>query len=257
MAHRLYPPGKLAADWMLALILLVLCVPLLLLLAAFVKLTSPGPVVYSQVRLGRGGRPYRVYKLRTMLHDCEAATGAVWALQDDPRTTPIGRFLRDTHLDELPQLWNVIRGEMSLIGPRPERPEIAAQIERILPAYAQRLAARPGLTGLAQLRLAADSNVDGVRRKLAHDLYYVRHLGPVLDLQLTLATVFYLAARLAKSCSHALIRTHAQRVDDGRLHPATPARDAHPVELQLTLLDAGVAAAAAAANTVADEAKAA
>jgi lipopolysaccharide/colanic/teichoic acid biosynthesis glycosyltransferase len=148
-----------------------------------------------------------------MLHECEGAAGAVWAVQDDPRVTPIGRFLRETHLDEIPQLWNVLRGEMSLIGPRPERPEIASQLERHLPAYRQRLLVRPGMTGLAQLRLPADSDVNGVRRKLSHDLYYIRHRGFGLDFQVALSTVPYLLARFSKLLSELLIRSHGQRVD--------------------------------------------
>lgn len=233
---RAYIACKFIADASVSLVLLIVCAPLLVVLAAMVKLTSPGPVFYSQTRLGRGGREYRVYKLRTMLHECEAATGAVWALEDDPRTTPIGRFLRDTHLDELPQLWNVLRGEMSLIGPRPERPEIAEQLERIAPAYRERLSVRPGMTGLAQLSLPADGSVHGVRRKLAHDLHYVRHVSFALDLQIVLATVFYFVTRFAKSFSLALIRSHCQRADRDAARGAA-AHDGAALELQLPLLD--------------------
>jgi lipopolysaccharide/colanic/teichoic acid biosynthesis glycosyltransferase len=230
---------KAVADRAAALLLLILVTPLLAVLALLVRTSSAGPVIYTQVRLGKGGRPYRVYKLRTMYHDCEAATGAVWAVQDDPRSTPVGRFLRDTHLDELPQLWNVLRGEMSLIGPRPERPEIATELERALPGYRQRLQARPGLTGLAQLRLSADINVDGVRRKLAHDLYYVRRIGPVIDIQLALATVLYLAGRVAKSAAELIVRAHGRRAERD-LHVAADApdaaahREAVQIELHLT-----------------------
>src|SRR4051812_11368093 len=155
--RRPYESLKAACDRASAAVLLIAAIPALSAMAVLVKLTSRGPVFYNQIRLGKHGRAYRVYKVRTMSHDCEAATGPVWAAQDDPRVTPIGRFLRDTHLDELPQLWNVLRGEMSLIGPRPERPEIAAQLERVVPSYRRRLDARPGLTGLAQLRLPPDS----------------------------------------------------------------------------------------------------
>jgi lipopolysaccharide/colanic/teichoic acid biosynthesis glycosyltransferase len=161
------------------------------LAALLVKVTSRGPVFYSQVRLGRFGRPYRIYKIRTMLHDCEKGTGAKWSTPKDPRVTPVGRFLRRVHVDELPQLWNVIRGDMSLIGPRPERPEFVAILERAIPHYSERLQVRPGVTGLAQVQLPADTDLESVRRKLAYDLYYVRQVGPWLDLRILLCTVFH------------------------------------------------------------------
>src|SRR5205823_10851019 len=153
---------------------------------------SRGPVFYSQTRLGRGGRPFRIYKIRTMVHNCERQSGARWCTSGDPRITPVGRFLRATHLDELPQLWNVLRGDMSLIGPRPERPEIIAALERAIPRYHDRLLVRPGLSGLAQVQLPADTDLHSVRRKLAYDLYYVEQLGAWLDLRLALATALYL-----------------------------------------------------------------
>src|SRR5258708_39993022 len=124
-----YVPIKAAAEWLIALMLLVLTAPLMLVLMAIVKLTSPGPIFYSQTRLGRFGRPYQMHKLRTMVHNAEAGTGPVWAHRNDARITAFGKVLRRTHFDELPQLWNIIRGEMCLIGPRPERPEIAARVE--------------------------------------------------------------------------------------------------------------------------------
>jgi lipopolysaccharide/colanic/teichoic acid biosynthesis glycosyltransferase len=179
------------ADVVVALILLVLAGPLLLVTALLIKLTSPGPVFYSQTRLGRNRRPYRIYKIRTMIHNCERLTGPRWSTPGDPRITRMGRFLRRTHLDELPQLWNVLRGEMSLIGPRPERPEFAAKLDQAIPYYQSRLVIRPGLTGLAQVQLPPDNDLDSVRRKLAYDLYYVEHLRLWLDLQILLTTVFH------------------------------------------------------------------
>src|SRR4051812_10014952 len=131
--RALYLAVKVATEWTLSLVLLVLTAPLIVLFAAAVKLTSPGPIFYLQTRLGLNGKTYRICKLRTMRHNCEAATGPVWAAQNDPRITPIGNVLRSTHMDELPQLWNVLCGDMSLIGPRPERPEIVARIERDVP----------------------------------------------------------------------------------------------------------------------------
>jgi lipopolysaccharide/colanic/teichoic acid biosynthesis glycosyltransferase len=160
------------------------------LAALAIKLTSKGPAIYVQVRLGRFGRPYRLFKIRTMLNDAEALTGARWAVPGDPRITPVGHFLRITHLDELPQLFNVLRGEMSLVGPRPERPEIAPALEAAIPGYRQRLLVKPGVTGLAQVQLPADTDIASVRRKLAYDLYYVRRHGPWLDLRLIATTAF-------------------------------------------------------------------
>ena len=204
----LYIHVKVAAEWLGALLLLALSCPLLAALALAVRWTSRGPAFYAQTRLGLGGVRYRIYKLRTMVHDAEAATGPVWAsLSGDSRVTPLGRVLRATHLDELPQLWNVLRGEMGLIGPRPERPEIAGRIERKVAGYRGRLAVRPGVTGLAQMLLPADDPSDPtlacVRRKLAYDLYYVRNVSILMDLRVALATPCYFAAAAAKAAGEA------------------------------------------------------
>jgi lipopolysaccharide/colanic/teichoic acid biosynthesis glycosyltransferase len=185
---------KTVVEWFAAAALLIVFAPLLVVLAAMVKLASRGPAFYSQTRLGKDGRHYRIFKLRTMTHNCESTTGPVWAAINDRRVTRLGRILRDTHLDELPQLWNVLRGEMSLIGPRPERPEIAHRIESILPEFNQRLQVKPGMTGLAQLRLPADTDIAQVQHKLAHDLYYLENLGPVLDLKIIASTGFHVLA---------------------------------------------------------------
>jgi lipopolysaccharide/colanic/teichoic acid biosynthesis glycosyltransferase len=177
-------------DFIVALHLLVLMAPLMALAALLVKLTSPGPMVYSQTRLGRKGKPYRILKIRTMLHDCETLTGPQWSTPGDSRVTPIGRFLRRTHLDELPQLWNVLKGDMSLVGPRPERPEFATHLEKVIPYYQERLLIRPGVTGLAQVQLPGDSDLESVRRKLSYDLYYVENMNPMLDSKIIGSTVF-------------------------------------------------------------------
>jgi lipopolysaccharide/colanic/teichoic acid biosynthesis glycosyltransferase len=183
---------KIATDFALSLTLLVLAAPVLLLAVVLVKLTSRGPAFYSQTRLGRYGKPYRIYKIRSMYHNCERRAGPQWATARDPRITPVGRFLRATHLDELPQLWNVLRGDMSLVGPRPERPEIAAALDRAIPHYSGRLLVRPGLGGLAQVQLPPDTDLASVRLKLAYDLYYVQHISLWLDLRVALATGLYL-----------------------------------------------------------------
>jgi lipopolysaccharide/colanic/teichoic acid biosynthesis glycosyltransferase len=178
-------------DRVVALGLLALFGPLIVLLAALVKLTSRGPAFYTQTRLGRLGVPFTIYKLRTMVNKCESLTGPRWSMPGDPRVTGLGRFLRASHLDELPQLLNVLRGDMSLIGPRPERPEFLPQLERACPGYRARLAVRPGVTGLAQVQLPADTSIESVRRKLAYDLYYIRHLSAGLDLALLVCTGLY------------------------------------------------------------------
>ncbi len=188
---RWYLPCKGVADFVAALALGVVALPLIAAAALVVKLTSRGPAFYTQIRVGRGGRPFTIYKIRSMIHNCESLTGPRWSMPGDPRVTWFGWFLRTSHLDELPQLLNVLRGEMSLIGPRPERPEFMPELERELPAYAQRLTVRPGVTGLAQVQLPADTDLGSVRSKLAHDLYYVRHVHPWLDLRLLVCTAFY------------------------------------------------------------------
>ena len=203
--RELYLVVKAGVEYVASTILLVACAPLLALLAALVKLTSRGPAFYSQVRLGRHGNPFRIHKLRTMTHNCEAESGPVWAQRNDPRITPLGRFLRDTHLDEVPQLWNVLRGEMSLIGPRPERPEIVWRLQWLVPNYTRRMVVRPGLTGLAQVRLPGDRDISSVNRKLRRDLYYVNHVAPLLDVRIALATVLLLIGNGARSVARLLV----------------------------------------------------
>jgi lipopolysaccharide/colanic/teichoic acid biosynthesis glycosyltransferase len=186
-----YLACKRGLDLVAVLILMVPALPLILLSVLLVKLSTRGPAFYSQIRLGQGGRPFRIYKVRTMIVDSEK-DGACWSAPGDPRVTPIGRFLRATHLDELPQVWNVLRGDMSLVGPRPERPEFVPSLEQAVPRYRDRLLLRPGLTGLAQVQLPPDTDLESVRRKLACDLFYARKLGLWLDLRLIFVTGFYL-----------------------------------------------------------------
>jgi lipopolysaccharide/colanic/teichoic acid biosynthesis glycosyltransferase len=183
-----YGSLKVILDFTLSAILLVLSAPLIVLAAVAVKLTSTGPVFYTQVRLGRGGRPFTIFKIRTMVQDCEKQSGAQWSTPGDPRVTRVGRFLRRTHIDELPQLWNVMRGDMSLVGPRPERPEFVPRLENQIPGYRERLRVRPGVAGLAQVQLPPDTDLDSVQRKLAYDLYYVRRMSLWLDLRILFCT---------------------------------------------------------------------
>jgi lipopolysaccharide/colanic/teichoic acid biosynthesis glycosyltransferase len=188
-----YLPAKAAADFVFALMLLVTTAPLMLLAMLLVKLTSRGPVLYTQTRVGRGGMPFTIYKIRTMTHRCESLTGACWSKPGDSRITPVGRWLRRTHLDELPQLWNVLRGDMALIGPRPERPEFVPQLEQAIPYYRARLQVRPGVTGLAQVQLPPDMDLGSVRIKLTYDLFYVQNAGVWLDARIYLATILHMA----------------------------------------------------------------
>lgn len=183
-----YTAFKPFCDAVLSLTLLVLTAPVVLLAALLVKLTSPGPAFYTQTRVGKDGQLFTIFKLRTMTHNCEARSGAVWSSTYDPRVTPLGKFLRKTHLDELPQLVNVILGHMSLIGPRPERPEIVTVLQDKIDGYTDRLDVRPGITGLAQVQLPPDVDLPSVRRKLVCDLYYIEHLTAWLDLRLLICT---------------------------------------------------------------------
>ena len=152
-------------------------------------LSSPGDLFYRQTRVGAGGRPFRVIKFRSMVMDAEKFSGAVWAEEDDPRITPAGRFLRRTRLDELPQVWNILRGEMSLVGPRPERPEFVDELSRQIPFYRLRHAVKPGLTGWAQVKYPYGASVEDALVKLQYDLYYIKYRGVYLDLNILLRTV--------------------------------------------------------------------
>ena len=186
-----YGAGKRAVDFAVALCLLMLTLPLSMLAMALVKLTSRGPALYTQIRLGKDGRPFPIFKIRTMFEDAETVSGAKWATPGDSRITPVGKWLRKTHLDELPQLWNVLRGDMSMVGPRPERPEFVPQLVHALPFYKARLLVRPGVTGLAQVQLPPDTDLGSVALKLAYDLHYVKAAGLVLDLKICWATAFH------------------------------------------------------------------
>jgi sugar transferase (PEP-CTERM system associated) len=168
---------------------LVLSLPLMALAALAIKLESPGPVLYRQARLGQNGCVFILNKFRSMRPDAEKETGPVWSAQRDPRITRVGAFLRRTRLDELPQLYNVLVGHMSFIGPRPERPEFVAELEKQIPYYMERLAVKPGLTGWAQVKYQYGSSVEDAVEKLQYDLYYIKNLSLFLDLLIVLNTV--------------------------------------------------------------------
>jgi lipopolysaccharide/colanic/teichoic acid biosynthesis glycosyltransferase len=179
---------KPVIDRVSAVVLLVVFLPVVAAAAAAVRLTSRGPAFYTQTRSGRYGRPFRILKLRTMYHECERQTGPRWSTPGDDRITPVGRFLRRSHIDELPQLVNVFLGHMSLVGPRPERPELIPGLEAGIPGYRDRLSVRPGVTGLAQLWQPADTDLNSVRRKLVYDRQYITHAGLWTDTVLMLGT---------------------------------------------------------------------
>lgn len=195
-----------AVNVVIASTALVVAAPVLAAVALLVKLTSPGPILYQQTRIGvdrrfrqrssddrraydHGGKPFRMYKFRTMRVDAEADGRAVWAAKKDPRTTSIGGVLRRFRIDEIPQLYNVIRGEMNIVGPRPERPSLFAQLREDIPEYQMRQRVKPGITGWAQVNQAYDSCVDDVRRKVSYDLEYLRRQSVVEDLRIMSMTV--------------------------------------------------------------------
>ncbi|MFL5340220.1 MAG: sugar transferase [Gemmataceae bacterium] len=187
-----YARWKRTADVVVAAGLFVFTLPVMLVALLLVRLTTKGPGVYVQVRLGEAGVPFRIFKIRTMVDNCEADTGPLWAAPRDPRVTRVGVVLRATHIDELPQLWNVLVGDMSLVGPRPERPEIAEKLVRDIPRYYERLAMKPGISGLAQVQLPPDTTVRSAADKLLLDLAYLDHAGTWLDIKILACTVLKL-----------------------------------------------------------------
>jgi len=181
--------GKRIVEAAIVVLLLPVVVVLIVACALLIKILSPGPVFYRQERVGQGGKPFGLLKLRTMIPDAETITGPVWAAEDDCRVTGLGRLLRRTRLDELPQLFQVLSGQMALIGPRPERPQFVRQFARDLPFYLTRLNVRPGITGWAQVNLHYGGCPGDVSEKLWHDLYYIRHLSLGLDLEILRRTL--------------------------------------------------------------------
>jgi lipopolysaccharide/colanic/teichoic acid biosynthesis glycosyltransferase len=214
---------KSALDRATGFALFVLTLPLVVLLVALVRLTSRGPGIYWQARVGKGGRIFTMYKLRSMRIDAEASSGPTWsAAAGDPRVTWLGFWLRRLHLDELPQLYNVARGEMSLIGPRPERPEFVQFLAEQIPGYMNRLMVAPGITGLAQINLPPDSDLNSVRQKLMLDCEYIRAATLWLDLRIAMCTALRMAwikgpivTRLLGLERLALLPTSSSSVEEG------------------------------------------
>ena len=185
--QRLSSVAKRAFDVVVSFVLLVLTLPLIVIFALLVKLESPGPAFYRQQRVGLFGQHFLIPKLRSMRQDAEAQ-GARWAQQDDPRITRVGRFIRTLRIDELPQLWSVLKGEMSFVGPRPERPQFVSELEEQLPFYAERHMVKPGITGWAQINYPYGASIEDARRKLEFDLYYAKNYSPFLDVLILLQT---------------------------------------------------------------------
>jgi len=199
--------GTRLLNLVLALVALIILLPVLLIVAVLVWSTSRGPIFYTQTRVGMdrrepldpnknhrrqldiGGKPFTIYKFRTMRVDAEQACGAVWAQKQDPRVTTVGRFLRQYRLDELPQLLNVLKGEMNIVGPRPERPTIFAELREHIAEYPLRQRAKPGITGLAQINHHYDSSLEDVRKKVHYDLEYIRRQSVLEDLRIMLKTL--------------------------------------------------------------------
>ncbi len=181
--------AKRFLDIFASFVLLVLTLPLMLLTALLIRLESPGPVLYRQQRVGLHGRTFTLFKFRSMTLDAEAGGRPRWALQRDPRVTRVGRLIRPLRIDELPQLFNVLRGEMSMIGPRPERPHFVEQLARVIPFYQERSYVKPGITGWAQINYPYGASVEDAREKLSYDLYYAKNRSLLLDLFILFATI--------------------------------------------------------------------
>ncbi len=186
--RRLSVMAKRLFDIVASLILLALTLPIILIFAILVKLESKGPAFYRQKRVGLYGQEFDVIKLRSMRSDAESS-GAVWASQDDPRVTLVGKFIRKVRIDELPQTWCVLKGNMSFVGPRPERPEFIAELEKKMPYYAERHMVKPGITGWAQINYPYGASVEDARHKLEYDLYYAKNYTPFLDILILLQTL--------------------------------------------------------------------
>ena len=187
--HHFVLLTKRGLDVLFASVGLVLSAPAIVALGLLVKATSSGPVFFWQARVGQHERIFHVIKFRTMREDAESNSGAVWALENDPRVTPVGRILRKFRLDEIPQFWNVLKGEMSFVGPRPERPEFVQQLKQKLPYYMERHTVSPGITGWAQVNYGYGASEDDALRKLEYDLFYIKNLSLLFDLYIALKTI--------------------------------------------------------------------
>lgn len=186
--RKTYAIAKRWFDIASSIIAIIILSPLFMFVAILIKLTSKGPVIYTQTRMGQNGKLFKIYKFRTMKVDAEKLTGAVWAKENDPRLIPVGNFLRKTHMDEIPQFFNVLQGDMSVVGPRPERPEFVEKLKIQIPDYERRLAVKPGITGLAQVWHRYDETVEDVKKKVKYDLLYIKKICLWTDVRIFFRT---------------------------------------------------------------------
>lgn len=192
-ARRRFREFKRLFDIIVSALGLVITSPLIGLTALIIKIVSPGPVFFKQERVGWGGEIFDIYKMRTMMVDAEKYTGPVWAREDDPRLIKFGKAIRKLHIDELPQLFNVLRGEMSIVGPRPERPVFVEQLNKQIADYNKRIWVKPGITGLAQVWHKYDETIQDVRKKVKYDLLYIREMCLMVDLRILMRTMIVAA----------------------------------------------------------------
>lgn len=181
---------KRLIDFTVSLMVLLVGLPVWILISLLIRLSSPGAAIYRQRRIGQKGREFTMYKFRTMKKDAEASTGPVWATEDDPRYTGMGRWLRKTRLDEVPQFFNVLRGDMSLVGPRPERPFFVEKLAKEIPLYSRRHRVKPGITGWAQVKWKYDTSLEDVQQKVKYDLFYIENMSLRRDLQILFRTIY-------------------------------------------------------------------
>ena len=181
---------KRLIDFVVSFLVLTIGLPVWILTALVIRMSSPGPAIYRQRRIGQKGREFTMYKFRTMRENAEEATGPVWATEDDPRYTAVGRWLRKTRLDEVPQFFNVLKGDMSLVGPRPERPFFVEKLAREIPLYSRRHRVKPGITGWAQVKWKYDSSLEDVQQKVKYDLFYIENMSLRRDLQILFRTIY-------------------------------------------------------------------
>ncbi|MFA6456704.1 MAG: sugar transferase [Bacteroidota bacterium] len=197
MPHIMQPweeSAKRLTDIVVSVLILTFSSPIWIFAAIAIRVNSPGPLVYSQERVGKNGKKFRMHKFRSMYQDAESRTGPVWATTNDPRITSVGRFLRKTRLDEIPQFYDVLRGDMSLVGPRPERPHFVELLSKEIPLYKRRLSVKPGITGWAQIKQGYDTSIDDVKSKVRYDLFYIENMSFRMDIKILLMTFYVMIA---------------------------------------------------------------
>jgi exopolysaccharide biosynthesis polyprenyl glycosylphosphotransferase len=181
---------KRLMDIVLSFILILVSLPVTFVTAVAIKLESKGPIFYKQERSGLNGKAFKIYKFRSMVTDAEKLTGPIWSMKDDPRITKVGKFIRRVRIDEIPQVINILKGDMSFVGPRPERPFFVEKLSQEIPLYKRRLKVRPGVTGWAQVKHKYDESIEDVKVKLRYDLFYIENMSLRMDFKIIIRTVF-------------------------------------------------------------------